>query len=214
MKIAPKARTRVKICGITRAEDALAAAEQGADAIGLVFYSRSPRAVDIEQAKLIVGALPPFVTVVGLFVDPAPAQVRTVLDEVSVDVLQFHGNEPAELCKGFGRPYIKAVPMRDDVDLFAVACDHVSAQALLLDTFMSGIPGGTGVSFDWSRIPPNLDKPLILAGGLTPENVANAIGLVNPYAVDVSGGVEAEKGIKDASRIAAFIREVKSGTES
>ncbi len=214
MKMAPKARTRVKICGITRAEDALAAAEHGADAIGLVFYSRSLREVDTEQARLIVGALPPFVTVVGLFVDPAPTQVRTVLEEVSVDVLQFHGNEPAEVCKGFGRPYIKAVPMRDDIDLFAVARDHVSAQALLLDTFVSGTPGGTGVSFDWSRIPPNLDKPLILAGGLTPENVANAIGLVNPYAVDVSGGVEAEKGIKDASRIAAFIREVKSGTES
>jgi len=203
-------RTRVKICGITRPEDALAAARAGADAIGLVFYPPSPRAVTRERAREIVQVLPPFVSVVGLFVNAQPAEVRAALAALPIDLLQFHGDEAPEECRIYGRPYIKAVAMAPGVDLQAAARRYVDAAGLLLDTHREGVRGGTGEVFDWSRIPPGLDRPIILAGGLTLENVAAAVQRVRPYAVDVSSGVEVSKGIKDAARIEAFIRGVNS----
>ncbi len=203
-------RTRVKICGITRPEDALAAARAGADAIGLVFYPPSPRAVTRERAREIVQVLPPFVSVVGLFVNAQPAEVRAALAALPIDLLQFHGDEAPEECRIYGRPDIKAVAMAPGVDLQAVARRYVDAAGLLLDTHREGVRGGTGEVFDWSRIPPGLDRPIILAGGLTLENVAAAVQRVRPYAVDVSSGVEVSKGIKDAARIEAFIRGVNS----
>jgi len=201
-------RTRVKICGITRPEDGLAAASAGADAIGLVFYARSPRFVTAQQARAIITALPPFVTTVGLFVDAGAAEIEEVLGTVPLDTLQFHGEESPEFCASFGRPYLKALSMRDGIDLHNEAERFTNAVALLVDTFQAGVPGGTGVSFDWSRIPEDLNKPLILAGGLNPDNVTRAIIQARPYAVDVSSGVEAAKGIKDAGKIAAFMRGV------
>lgn len=203
-------RTRVKICGITRPEDALAAARAGADAIGLVFYPPSPRAVTRERAREIVQVLPPFVSVVGLFVNAQPAEVRAALAALPIDLLQFHGDEAPEECRIYGRPYIKAVAMAPGIDLQAVARRYVDAAGLLLDTHREGVRGGTGEAFDWSQIPPGLDRPIILAGGLTLENVAAAVQRVRPYAVDVSSGVEVSKGIKDAARIEAFIRGVNS----
>jgi phosphoribosylanthranilate isomerase len=203
-------RTRVKICGITRVEDGLAAARLGADAIGLVFYARSPRAVSIPQAQALVGALPPFVTSVGLFVDAAPEEIRRVLAAVPLDLLQFHGNEPPAACRGYGRPYIKVVHMAEDTDLAGLARPYDDAAGILVDTYVKGVPGGTGQVFDWSRLPAALACPMILAGGLTPDNVAAAVTQVRPWAVDVSGGVEAAPGIKVAAKIAAFIRGVNS----
>jgi len=203
-------RTRVKICGITRVEDAVAAARCGADAIGLVFYGDSPRAVTPRQARTIAAAVPPFVSVVGLFVDARPEEIRAVLDAVPIDLLQFHGDESPELCAGFNRRYIKAVRMREGIDLGEYATRYETAAGLLLDTYEPGVAGGTGVSFDWSRVPREAKKPIILAGGLTPDNVAEAVRLTRPYAVDVSGGVESAKGIKDAAHIAAFIQSVHS----
>ena len=203
-------RTRAKICGITRVEDALAAAFAGADAIGLVFYAPSPRDVAIERAAEICAALPPFVTTVGLFVNAAEDEVRGVLDKVPLDLLQFHGDETAAYCQRFSRPYIKAVRMAEGVDLNAVAGQYNGARALLLDSYQKGVPGGTGHAFDWARVPVDLDKPVILAGGLDPENVTGAIRQVHPYAVDVSSGVEAGKGIKDAEKIIAFMRGVET----
>lgn len=201
-------RTRVKICGITRPEDGLRAAGAGADAIGLVFYPRSPRAVSVEQARAVTAALPPFVTVVGLFVNAAPAEVAAVVDQVPVDLLQFHGDEAPEDCAGFGRPYIKALRMREDLDLQAEADRYREAAGLLLDTYRPGVPGGTGHSFDWTRLPGDLGTPLILAGGLGPHNVYQAIRQAGPFAVDVSSGVEAAKGVKDAGKLTAFMGEV------
>ncbi|HEY0720436.1 MAG TPA: phosphoribosylanthranilate isomerase [Gammaproteobacteria bacterium] len=201
-------RTRVKICGITRPEDGIAAASAGADAIGLVFYARSPRFVTAQQTRVIIAALPPFVTTVGLFVDASAAEIEEILGTVPLDTLQFHGEEPPEFCASFGRPYLKAISMRDDIDLHSEAERFTSAAALLVDTFQAGVPGGTGVTFDWTRIPADLSKPLILAGGLNPGNVAQAITQARPYAVDVSSGVEAAKGIKDVGKIAAFMRGV------
>lgn len=201
-------RTRVKICGITRPEDGVEAARLGADAIGLVFYAPSPRAVTIAQAQKIVRALPPWVSVVALFVDASPQTVWTVLEQVSVDVLQFHGDEPPSTCSQFARPYIKALHMRPEMNLNAAVAHYHEAQGLLLDAYQPGVPGGTGVTFDWSRVPQDSAKPFILAGGLTPENVADAICAARPYAVDVSGGVESRKGIKDAAKMSAFMRAV------
>lgn len=203
-------RTRVKICGITRAQDAAQVASWGGDAIGLVFYAPSPRAVTAEQAAAVVQGLPAFISVVGLFVNAAPDAIEAVLDKVRIDVLQFHGEEPASQCRRYGRPYIKALAMREGVDVQAYAADYPDAASLLLDTFYQGSSGGTGHTFDWSRVPQDIGKPIILAGGLTPENVAEAIQRTRPYAVDVSGGVEAAPGIKDANKIAAFIRSVNS----
>lgn len=201
-------RTRVKICGITRPEDGIAAASAGADAIGLVFYARSPRHVTSLQARAVINALPPFVTTVGLFVDASKETIEGVLREVPLDTLQFHGEESPEFCASFNRPYFKAISMREGIDLRGEAERFFSASALLVDTFQAGVPGGTGVSFDWSRLPADLPKPLILAGGLNPDNVAQAIIQARPYAIDVSSGVEAAKGIKDAEKIAAFMRGV------
>ena len=203
-------RTRVKICGITRVEDAAAAARLGADAIGLVFYAKSPRVVNIPQAQAVIRSLPPFVSVVGLFVNADPEEIRRVLAVVPLDILQFQGGEPADLCRGYGRPYIKALPMRAGSDLSAMAQPYDDAAGILVDTYVEGLPGGTGRSFDWSRLPEHLACPLILAGGLTPENVAGAVAQVRPWAVDVSGGVETSPGVKDAAKIAAFIRGVNS----
>lgn len=210
-------RTRVKICGITRVEDAVAAAREGADAIGLVFWSGTPRHVSHKQAREVAAALPAFVTVVGLFVDPTPDAVRATLEDVPLDLLQFHGNESPEMCASFGRPYIKAVHVKAGVDLLHYASRYDDAIGLLFDAFEpGGLPGGTGTVFDWNALPTSLPRPLILSGGLTPQNVAAAIRQVRPWAVDVSSGVEAvgadgkpRKGVKDAAKIAAFIRGVR-----
>ena len=204
-------RTRVKICGITRAQDAADVAALGGDAIGLVFFPESPRAVTAAQAAEIVTGVPVFVTVVGLFVNAAPAKIHAVLKKVRIDVLQFHGDESPEECRAYGRPYIKAIAMRKNRDVRTYAHGYADAAGLLLDSYSEGSPGGgTGRVFDWSQVPENLGRPLILAGGLTPENIAEAIRQTRPYAVDVSGGVESTKGIKNAAKIAAFIRGVNS----
>lgn len=200
---------RSKICGITRIEDALAAAAAGADAIGLVFYAPSPRAVTASQARQIVAALPPFVTTVGLFVDAPRAEVEAVLREVPLDLLQFHGDEAPEDCRGFGRPYVKALRVRSPEDVQACCARYADAAGILLDTFVPGIPGGTGECFDWSLVPADAALPLILAGGLDAGNVSAAIRQVRPYAVDVSGGVEAGKGIKDATKVQSFVAAVR-----
>lgn len=200
---------RSKICGITRIEDALAAVEAGADAIGLVFYGKSQRAVSIEQAAAILQALPPFVTSVGLFVDMPHDELQQLLQRLPLDLLQFHGDESPADCEGHGRPYIKALRVRPGEDVSAAMAPYAGARGILLDTFVEGVPGGTGASFDWSLVPENAAKPIILAGGLDAGNVATAIRQVRPYAVDVSGGVEAGKGIKDAGKIRAFVRAVR-----
>ncbi|ARU89109.1 N-(5'-phosphoribosyl)anthranilate isomerase [Pseudomonas sp. M30-35] len=201
---------RSKICGITRLEDALAAVAAGADAIGFVFYPKSPRAVTIEQARAIIASLPPFVTTVGLFVDMPREQLQQLLVQVPLDLLQFHGDETPEQCEGFGRPYIKALRVKSGADVGQQIAPYASASGVLLDTFVAGVPGGTGEIFDWSLVPQGLQMPIILAGGLTPDNVEAAIKQVKPYAVDVSGGVEASKGIKDLSKVKAFIQAVRS----
>jgi phosphoribosylanthranilate isomerase len=202
-------RTRIKICGITREQDVLAVANGGADALGLVFYEKSPRHVSLQQAEKLARVVPPFVTVVGLFVNPSVEYVREVLAKVSLDVLQFHGEESPEFCQQFGKPYLKAIRVKPGVDLLQCASRYASAQGLLLDAYVEGMQGGTGESFDWALIPHDLPLPVILSGGLHAGNVAAAIKQVRPYAVDVSSGVEAEKGIKDAAKVAAFINEVK-----
>lgn len=207
-------RVRVKICGITRVEDALAAAGAGADAIGLVFYADSPRAVSIQQARAILAELPAFVTSVGLFVNASEEFIRSVLQECALDVLQFHGQERQEQCTLFSRPYIKALHVKDKQQVATQAREYTEARAILLDTHHQDIAGGTGQSFDWSLIPEAMEKPVILAGGLNPDNVRSAIQQVRPYAVDVSGGVEAAKGIKDANRIKLFISEVNNAVNS
>ncbi|MDD3448144.1 MAG: phosphoribosylanthranilate isomerase [Gammaproteobacteria bacterium] len=201
-------RTRVKICGITRADDAREAVRLGADAIGLVFHPPSPRHVNPPRAREIRAVVPAFVTVVGLFVDAEPDLVREAIASVPLDLLQFHGAEPPEYCRSLGRPYMKAVRMREGVDLHAECARYGDAAALLVDTYRPGVAGGTGETFDWSRIPRGLELPLVLAGGLDPGNVDAAVRQVRPYAVDVSGGVEAAKGIKDPAKMQAFIRGV------
>jgi phosphoribosylanthranilate isomerase len=200
--------TRIKICGITRVQDALAAAASGADALGLVFYKESSRHVALQQGASVAAAIPPFVTLVGLFVNPSAEEVRNVLQQVPLDVLQFHGEEAPEFCAQFGRPYLKAVRVKAGVDLVQCAARYKGAQGLLLDAYVEGAHGGTGESFDWTLIPRALPLPLILSGGLHAGNVAAAIAQIHPYAVDVSSGVEASKGIKDVAKIAAFINEV------
>lgn len=203
-------RTRIKICGVTRPEDARVAAESGADAIGLVFYAPSPRNLALEQARAIVAALPPFVTAVGLFVDPTRDQVEAVLRRCSLGLLQFHGDEAPGFCGGFGLPYVKAARVRADSDLVQYLSPYHAAQGWLLDAYHDRLYGGTGESFDWRLIPQDLARPVILSGGLTPDNVGAAVRQVRPWAVDVSSGVEASKGIKDAAKIAAFIAGVKN----
>ncbi|MGE6529216.1 phosphoribosylanthranilate isomerase [Pseudomonas sp. NPDC077382] len=201
---------RSKICGITRVEDALVAAEAGADAIGLVFYPKSPRVVSVQQALNIVAALPPFVTTVGLFVNASRSEISATLDTVPLDMLQFHGDESPADCEGFCRPWYKALRVQAGEDVRRQAARYAGASAILLDTFVAGVPGGTGEIFDWSLIPADLPKPLILAGGLTCENVQQALAEVRPFAVDVSGGVELSKGIKDAASVKEFVRLVRA----
>ena len=201
-------RTRVKICGITRIEDAIAAAQAGADAIGFVFDPKSPRHVHPDQALKIARALPPFITIVGLFVNAAPDTIEGVLSHVPLDLIQFHGNEKPEQCRRYHRSYIKAIHMKPDVDLREMARLYSDATGLLLDTYVADVAGGSGQAFDWSRIPSDIGKSVILAGGLTPENVGDAVRRVHPYAVDVSSGVEQSKGVKDANKISAFIEAV------
>lgn len=200
---------RSKICGITRVEDALAAAQAGADAIGLVFYAKSPRAVNVQQAREIIAALPPFVTTVGLFVNVSRCELAEILEAVPLDLLQFHGDETPQDCEGYNRPWIKALRVRPGDDLEAECKRYAGASGILLDTYVAGLPGGTGEAFDWTLVPRHLSKPIILAGGLSPDNVAAAIAQVQPYAVDVSGGVEQAKGIKDPARIDAFLDAVR-----
>jgi len=206
---------RVKICGITRPDDGRHAARAGADAIGLVFYPPSPRYVSPRRAADIVAALPPFVTTVGLFVDAPPEQIAALLEQVPLDMLQFHGDESPEYCAAFQRPWIKALRMRDGVDPRAEADRYgaAGARGLLVDSYVPGVPGGTGERFDWDRLPADPPLPLVLAGGLDPANVAEAVRRVRPWAVDVSGGVEVlgvdgrrQGGIKDPGAVSAFIR--------
>ena len=202
-------RTRVKICGITRVADALDAISLGADALGFVFYAPSPRAVNPETARQIIQAIPPFVSTVGLFVDAEPAYVREVLAKVPLSLLQFHGDESADYCRQFDRPWIKALRMQPGINILEQIAEYPDASAILLDAWHPHLKGGTGETFDW-RHWPSITKPLILAGGLTPENVAEAIHLTKPYAVDVSGGVEADKGIKQFTLLQAFMAGVNA----
>ena len=201
--------TRVKICGITRPEDGLAAARAGAHAIGLVFHPASPRYVSVAQAQAVLAALPPLVAVVGLFVDAGRERIAEVLAQVPLDLVQFHGSEAAAECSGYGRRYLKALHVRDGVDLRAQAAEYRDAAGLLLDAFVPGVPGGSGRSFDWAVVPAGLPRPLLLAGGLYAGNVVAAIRRVRPWAVDVSSGVESAPGIKDAGRIEAFMQAVR-----
>ncbi len=202
-------RTRIKICGITRVEDGIAVAEAGADAIGFVFYPKSPRYVASTAAAEIAAALPPFLTVVGLFVNATPEFVRETLAQVPIGLLQFHGDEDDAYCRQFQRPFIKAARMRPELDLVQYAASFPSARAILLDAFVDGYGGG-GHAFDWGLIPQRLARPIVLSGGLTTDNVTEAVRRVRPAAVDVSSGVEVSKGIKDAARIAAFIAGVRN----
>ena len=201
-------RTRIKICGLTRPQDVRAAVDHGADAIGFVFYPPSPRYVSFERAAELARLVPPFVSIVGLFVNPAPDFVREALAKVPLQVLQFHGDEQETNCVGFGLPYIKAARMRPGLDLLKYAACFPGAQGLLVDAFVEGYGGG-GETFDWSLIPSKLPLPLILSGGLNAGNVAEAVRCVQPWAVDVSSGVEAAKGIKDAVRIIEFVAGVQ-----
>lgn len=202
-------RVRTKICGLTRLEDAQAAIAAGADALGFVFFPDSPRFIAPARAQALVRRLPPFPARTGLFVNPDRRQVAAVLEQVPLDALQFHGDEAPDFCASFGRPYIKAVRMKEDVDLDAVRKQHAGAAALLLDSYAETVPGGSGQTFDWRRAPAGLSLPLILAGGLTPDNVRHAIAQAGsrPYAVDVSSGVERRPGLKDMAKMTAFINE-------
>ncbi|WP_376787811.1 phosphoribosylanthranilate isomerase [Aliamphritea hakodatensis] len=199
---------RVKICGITCLEDALMAIDAGADALGFVFYAPSPRYVSPETAAEIIRQLPPFVTTVALFVDAPAEDVAAVVELTQIDLLQFHGKETAAYCEQFSRPYFKALRMSADIDVSLAAAEYPSARAILLDAYRKGVPGGTGESFDWQRIPSDLPKPLILAGGLDGSNIYRAITQVSPFAVDVSGGVERVRGRKSPEKINTFMSEV------
>jgi phosphoribosylanthranilate isomerase len=200
---------RVKICGITNLEDALMACRHGADALGFVFYEKSPRYVSSEVANSIVSQLPPFVTPVALFVDADGTLINSVISGSSRWVIQFHGSESESECFSYQRPYMKALRVQKGDDVAALVHQYPSASAMLLDAYKAGVPGGTGEVFDWSLIPDGLSKPIILAGGLTPSNVAQAIKQVKPYAVDVSGGVELSKGIKSEPKVQEFISGAK-----
>ena len=201
---------KIKICGFTNAENAQQAALTGIDAIGLNFYAKSPRYVNIDSAREIVAALPPFVNKVGLFVNANPSLIDEVLCEVALDTLQFHGDESPSDCAQYEMPFIKAIRVSPEVDLIKTANEYSQAGALLLDTYQSDFYGGSGKSFDWSLAKIELDLPIILAGGLTPDNVSAAIDIAQPYAVDVSSGVESAKGLKDIDKIRAFISSVNS----
>jgi phosphoribosylanthranilate isomerase len=207
---------RVKICGITNATDALHAVAQGADALGFVFYPPSPRYIEPAEAAKIIAVLPPFVSSVGLFVDASEAHVRQVLEDTRLDVIQFHGDEEAAFCQRFNRPYIKALRVdgarQTAADVSALAAKYSGARGILLDTYRQGMPGGTGEVFDWALVPADVNN-IVLAGGLTPANVAQAVSKVSPYAVDVSGGVESSHGVKDAAKVTQFIKAAKAASE-
>lgn len=203
------ARTRVKFCGITRPEDAEAAIAMGVDAIGLVFVAHSKRCVSVAQARAVIAAAAPLVSVIGLFMDAPAADVAGVLDALPLDALQFHGGESPDYCRQFRRPYVKALAMGDGVDVSVALSRYAGARGVLLDAHRSGEQGGTGHSFDWSAIPASLAGRIILAGGLTPDNVAAAIAQVRPHAVDVSSGIESAPGIKCAGRMQQFMNEVQ-----
>jgi phosphoribosylanthranilate isomerase len=202
-------KTRVKICGITRMEDGISAARLGADAIGFVFYTASPRYTTADRAREIAGAIPPFVSTVGLFVNADTSHVLEVLRHIRLDYLQFHGEESPTYCAQFGVPFLKAIRVKPGVDLLQYATSFSGAKALLLDAYVDGTHGGTGQRFDWQLIPASLPLPVILSGGLEPGNITSAVQTVRPWAVDVSSGVEAAKGIKDAAKIERFIRGVR-----
>jgi len=207
-------RTRVKVCGITSMSDGLAAAQLGADAIGLIFYPPSPRRVTLGQACEIVSCLPPFVARIAVFVNPDAAKVAAVIDACRPDFLQFHGEEAPDFCRGFGVPYLKAVRMRQDLDLLEYLSPFHDAAGWLLDAYHADLYGGTGEGFDWEMVPPRLERPVVLSGGLAPGNVVEAIRRVRPWAVDVSSGVESAKGVKDERLIAAFIAGVRDADEN
>lgn len=202
-------RTRVKICGITRSEDAEAAARAGADAVGLNFYPPSPRFLSVEWARQLAGEVPPFVTTVALFVNPPAAEVYAVLERVRPAMLQFHGEEDPVFCAQFGVPYIKVCRVKPGVDLLEYLRPFSSAAGWLLDSHVEEY-GGAGEGFDWSLVPEERTRPLVLSGGLAPGNVGKAIRQVRPWAVDVSSGVESAKGVKDAAKISAFMTEVRN----
>lgn len=200
---------RIKFCGITRAEDAQAAVKLGADALGFVFYAPSPRCVDVAQAAAIARELPPFISKVGLFVNAQAAEVEDTCRAVGLDVVQYHGDEAPEQCAQAPRPWIKAIRVRADLDVAAECARYAQASAWLFDTYDDSLYGGSGKAFDWDLLPRRHRRPIILAGGLTPDNVAQAIRSTAPYAVDVSGGIEAAKGIKDHEKMRKFIAEVQ-----
>jgi len=200
---------RVKVCGITRSEDAIAAVQCGVDAIGFVFWPHSARYIDPESARRIAEVIPPFICTVGVYVDPDAAWVEETARVAKLNLLQFHGDESPEFCNQFPQPYIKAIRVKPDADLLQYAQRYGAAKGLLLDTYAADMPGGTGHAFDWQLIPQQLSLPLILSGGLNPDNVARAIKQTQPWAVDVSSGVEAAKGIKDEKKIIAFMQGVK-----
>jgi phosphoribosylanthranilate isomerase len=200
--------THIKICGITRVEDAMLAAQFGADAIGLVFYAKSPRCVTPENANAIIKSLPPFITAVGLFVDATVDEVNKIIKTVPVNLLQLHGDEPPELANNYNMPYIKAIRMNAEVDLVQQCKNYQNAKGILVDAHHAYVKGGSGTTFDWDLIPQNLSKPIILAGGLNSANVSEAIAKIKPYAVDVSSGVESTPGIKDPAKLISFMEQV------
>jgi phosphoribosylanthranilate isomerase len=204
------AKTRIKVCGITRQDDARAAVGSGADAIGLVFYSKSPRAVSVEQAAAIVAVVQPFVSVVALFVDASASTIEHTLSAVPIDVIQFHGDESSAFCEQFHRPWIKALRMKPGLDVAGSCAPLLKARGILLDSWQEGVPGGTGKSFDWHLAPERLPLPVVVAGGLHAGNVGEAIRILRPAAVDVSGGVESAPGLKDAHKIGQFIAAVRA----
>lgn len=203
-------RTRVKICGITQIKDGLTAVDAGADALGFVFYEKSPRYVSIADAAKICSNIPPFVTKVGLFVDASKEDVNRIINGVQLDLLQFHGDESPEFCQSFSVPYIKAIRANSKETIVASLTAHTGAMGVLIDSYVPGVPGGTGNTFDWSLVPNEYKSKIILAGGLNNHNILDAITTVRPYAVDISGGVERSKGIKDRDKIFQFMKEVAS----
>ena len=203
--------TRIKFCGLTRQQDVLEAAQMGVHAIGLVFHPDSPRAVNVQQAQGLSRVCPPFITRVGLFMNQDASTIMEVLKYVELDILQFHGEEPEDYCISFNKPYLKSIAMGgktpDEIP------EYSSAQAYLLDSNELGQPGGSGKAFDWGNIPKNINKPVIVAGGLSPDNVTQAIQCIQPYAVDVSSGIESAKGIKDSEKMKTFINSVRVADE-
>ncbi|KXJ49781.1 MAG: N-(5'-phosphoribosyl)anthranilate isomerase [Cycloclasticus sp. Phe_18] len=206
-------RTRVKICGITQLDDALAAIHYGADALGFVFYEKSPRFLNVQAAQAIFNNIPPFISKVALFVNAEHDYVNDALDKLSIDVLQFHGDEDEAFCTSFNKPYLKAIRMRDTTNLNDIADTYSSASGLLLDAFDSAQYGGTGQTFNWNLVPKQCNLPIILAGGLDTQNVYAAVQNTGVYGVDVSSGVEKSKGVKDHLLIKQFMHEVKRANE-